>query len=51
MRLVHRQVVDAQLVEHQPVILLVLGQQVLEPRLAVGFLLLNRFDDVAAGAP
>ena len=34
MRLVDEDVIDAQLVEHQPVVLLVLGQQVFQPLLA-----------------
>ncbi len=38
---VDEQVVDAQLVEHQAVVLLLLGEQVLEPLVATGFLLLN----------
>ena len=47
MRLVDEDMVDAELVEHQPVILLVLGQQVFQPLLAGGDLLLDRLDDVA----
>ena len=47
--LVDEQVVHAQLVEHQAVILLVLGEQVLEPLLAGGLLLLDGLDDVALG--
>ena len=39
--LVDEDVVDAQLVEDQPVVLLVLGQQVLELLLAAGLLLLD----------
>ena len=50
MRLVDEDVIDAQLVEHQPVILLVLGQQVFQPFLAGGLLLLDGLDDVAAAA-
>ena len=50
MRLVDEDMIDAQLVEHQPVILLLLGQQVFQPFLAGGLLLLDRLDDVAAAA-
>ena len=50
MRLVDEEVIDAQLVEHQPVILLVLGQQVFQPLLAAGLLLLDGLDDVAVAA-
>ena len=45
--LVDEQVIDAQLVEDQPVVLLVLGQQVLQPFLAFGLLLLDGLDEVA----
>ena len=48
MRLVDEDVIDAQLVEYQPIVLLVFGQQVFQPLLAAGFLLLDRLDDVAA---
>ena len=48
MGLVDEDVIDAQLVEHQPVILLVLGEQVFQPLLAAGLLLLDGLDDVAA---
>ena len=37
MRLVDEDMIDAQLVKHQPVILLVLGQQVFQPLLAAAF--------------
>ena len=37
MGLVDEDVIDAQLVEHQPVVLLVLGEQVLQPLLAAAF--------------
>ena len=50
MGLVDEEVIDAELVEDQPVVLLVLGQQVLEPLLAAGLLLLDRLDDVAVAA-
>ena len=50
LRLVDEDVIDAQLVEHQPVVLLVLGQQVFQPLLAAGLLLLDGLDDVAVGA-
>ena len=50
MRLVDEDVIDAKFVEHQPVILLVLGQQVLQPLLAGGLLLLDGLDEVAVGA-
>ena len=50
MRLVDEDMIDAQLVEHQPVVLLVLGQQVFQPLLAAGFLLLDGLDEVAAAA-
>ena len=48
--LVDEEVIDAQLVEDQAVVLLVLGEQVLQPLLAVGLLLLDGLDDVAVGA-
>ena len=47
MRLVDEDMIDAELVEHQPVVLLVLGQQVFQPLLAAGLLLLDGLDDVA----
>jgi hypothetical protein len=47
--LVDEQVVDPQLVEDEPVVLLVLGQELLQPLLASGFLLLDGLDDVAVG--
>ena len=50
MRLVDEDVIDAEFVEHQPVILLVLGEQVLQPLLAGGLLLLDGLDEVAVGA-
>ena len=50
MGLVDEDVIDAQLVEHQPVILLVLGGQLLQPLLAAGLLLLDGLDDVARRA-
>ena len=50
MTLVNIDVVDAQLVEDQAVVFFLLGQQVLQPLLAPGFLLLQVFDDVAVRA-
>ena len=49
MRLVDEDVIDAELVEHQAVVLLVLGEQVLQPFLARGLLLLDGLDEVAVG--
>ena len=49
MGLVDEDVIDAEFVEHQPVILLVLGEQVLQPFLARGLLLLDGLDEVAVG--
>ena len=48
--LVDEDVIDAQLVEHQPVVLLVLGEQVFQALLALGLLLLDGLDEVAVGA-
>ena len=48
MRLVDEDVIDAKFVEHQPVILLVLGQQVFQPLFALGLLLFDGLDEVAA---
>ena len=50
MRLVDEDVIDAEFVEHQPVVFLVLGEQVLQPFLAGGLLLLDGLDEVAVGA-
>jgi len=50
MRLVNEHVVNPQLVEDQAVVFLLRGQQVLEPLLALGFLLLQVFEDVAVRA-
>src|SRR5438132_8065502 len=50
MTLVNTEVIDAELVEDEPIILFLLGQQVLPPLLAPGFLLLQIFDDVAVRA-
>ena len=50
MRLVDEDVIDAELVEHQPVILLVLGEQVLQAFASGGLLLLDGLDEVAVGA-
>ena len=47
MRLIDEDVIDAEFVEHQPVILLVLGQQVLQPLASRGLLLLDSLDEVA----
>src|SRR5271166_2728930 len=49
-RLVNEDMIDAQLVEHQAVVLLVLGSQVFQPLLAAGLLLLDRLRQVAAAA-
>src|SRR5712691_4578921 len=50
MSLVNEDVVHAQFVEHQAVIFFLLGQQVCEPFLTPGFLLLQGFEDVAVRA-
>ena len=39
-------VIDAEFVEHQAVILLVLGEQLFQPLLAAGLLLLDRLDQI-----
>jgi len=44
---VNEDVVDAELVENQAVILLVLGQEVFQALLALGFLLFDGLDEVA----
>ena len=49
MGLVDEDVIDAQLVEDQPIVFLVLGQQVLQAFLAFGLLLLDGLDEVAVG--
>jgi hypothetical protein len=48
--LVDEQVIDAQLVEDQPVVLLLLGEQSFQLLLAGRFLLLKCLDNVAVGA-
>ena len=48
--LIDEEVIDAELVKHEAVVLLVLGQKLLEPLLAVGFLLLDGLDEVAVAA-
>ena len=50
MRLVDEDVIDAEFVEHQPVILLVLGEQVLQAFGSGGLLLLDGLDEVAVGS-
>ena len=50
MRLVDEDVIDAEFVEDQPVILLVLGEQVFQAFLPRGFLLLDGLDEVAVGS-
>ncbi len=50
MRLVDEDVVNAQLVEDEPVVFLVLGEQVFEFRLASCFLLFDGLNEIAAGA-
>ena len=50
MGLVDEDVIDAEFVEHQPVILLVLGEQVLQPFGSRGLLLLDGLDEVAVGS-
>ena len=50
MRLVDEDMIDAEFVEHQPVILLVLGEQVFEAFGSRGLLLLDGLDEVAVGA-
>ena len=47
--LVNEQMVDSQFVEDQPIVLLLAGQQVLEPGFAGGLLLLEVLADVAVG--
>jgi hypothetical protein len=49
MRLVDEDVIDAEFVEHQPVILLVLGEQVFQAFGPRGLLLLDGLDEVAVG--
>ncbi len=49
LELVDEDLVNPELVEHQPVVFLVAGQQVLEFLLAGGLLFLQIFDDVPAG--
>ena len=49
-RLVNEDVIDAEFVKHQAVVLLVLGQKLFEPLLAVGFLLLDGLDEVPVAA-
>ena len=50
MRLVDEDMVNSKLVEHQPIVLLVLGEEVLEPFLAGCLLFFNGLDDVAVSA-
>src|SRR5215470_16178275 len=50
MTLINVDMVNAQLVEDQAVIFLLLGQQVLQTLFAPGFLFFERFDDVTVGA-
>ena len=50
MTLVNVDVVDTELVKDQAVVFFLLGQQVFQPLLAPGFLLLEGFDDVAVRA-
>ena len=50
MRLVDEDVIDAQFVEHQAVVLLVLGQQVFEAFFPGGLLLLDGLDEIAVGS-
>src|SRR2546421_12961383 len=47
MRLINVDMIDTQLVKDEAVVFLLLGEQVLEALLALGFLLLQVFDDVA----
>ena len=47
MALVNEDVVNAQLVKDQAVVFFLSGQEVLQPFLALGLLLLNGLDDVA----
>ena len=49
MRLVDEDVIDAKFIEHEPVVLLVLGEQVLEAFGSGGFLLLDGLDEIAVG--
>ena len=49
MRFVDENVIDAEFVEHQPVILLVFGEQVLEAFASCGLLLLDGLDEIAVG--
>ena len=50
MRLVDEDMIDAEFVEHQPVILLILGKQVLQAFVPRGLLLLDGLDEVAVGS-
>ena len=48
--LVNEEVIDAQLIEHQPVVFLVLGEQVFQAFFSGGLLLLDGLDQVAVSA-
>jgi len=49
MGFVNEDVIDAEFVEYQPVVFLVLGKQVLQAFTSGGFLLLDGLDEVAVG--
>ena len=51
MRLVDEDVIDPEFIEHQPVILLLLGKQVLQAFRPCGLLLLDGLDEIAVGSP
>jgi hypothetical protein len=49
MLLINEDVIHPQLVKHQPIVFLVLGEQVLKPGFAGGFLFLDGLHDVSLG--
>ena len=50
MRLIDKNVVHTNFVKHDPIILLVLGEQVFQPFAAGGLLLLDGLDEIAVGS-
>ena len=49
--LVNKGVINTEFIEHQPVVFLILRQQVFQLLYACGLLLFDGFDDVAVGTP
>ena len=47
LRFIDEQVIDAQFIEDEPIILLVLGEQLLQSYFAGGLLLLDHLDEIA----